>query len=214
MRLFLFARLIEAVVFFRSSFWHPLILPTLPFALYNTAQPNTVKKSLMVPVFAVALLLLGSATLQAQKFGYVNSLELINLMPESRAADSLIKAYQQEVQGLYNGYTQEYTAKSQDYLRVKDSVSEFVASSRLADLQALEKRIKDFEASSQPMLEQRRTELFQPVLARAQTLIKEVAEENNYRMIFDTANGSIAYAPEGDNVIGLLRKKLGLKPLE
>lgn len=167
----------------------------------------------MAGILAASLLLLGSVSLQAQKFGYVNSMELINLMPESRVADSLIKAYQQEIQVLYNGYMQEYTAKSQDYFRVKDSVSEFVASSRLADLQALEKRIKEFEASSQPMLEQRRSELFQPVLAKAQTLIKEVAEENNYRMIFDTANGSIAYAPEGDNVIGLLRKKLGLKPV-
>jgi outer membrane protein len=153
-------------------------------------------------------------SLQAQKFGYVNSMELINLMPESRVADSLIKAYQQEIQVLYNGYLQEYTTKSQDYFRVKDSVSEFVASSRLADLQALEKRIKEFESSSQPMLEQRRSELFQPVITKAQALIKEVAVENNYRMIFDTANGSIAYAPEGDNVIGLLRKKLGLKPLK
>jgi hypothetical protein len=48
-------------------------------------------------------------------------------------------------------------------------------------------------------------------LRRAQDLIRQVAEDHGYRMIFDTANGSIAYAPEGDNVIGLLKKELGLE---
>jgi outer membrane protein len=155
-------------------------------------------------------LLSASAPLNAQKFGYVNTMELLSLLPESRTADSTLKAYQAEIQEQYNSYLQEYAVKSQDYFRVKDSISEFVAQSKLADLESLEKRIKDYESNSNMLLQQRREELFQPVLARAQALIKEVAEENNYRMIFDTANGPIAYAPESDNIIGLLRKKLGL----
>jgi outer membrane protein len=153
--------------------------------------------------------------LQAQntgtKLGYVNSLELINLLPESRQADSLLEVYQKEIQMQYSIYGQEYNAKLQEYMRVKDSVSEFVATSRLSDLQALEKRIKEFESGSQGMMQRKREELLAPVLLRAQTLIKEVAVENGYRMIFDVSTGSLAYAPDSDNVIGLLRKKLGLE---
>lgn len=151
-----------------------------------------------------------TAPLHAQKFGYVNTMELLSLMPESQLADSTLQAYQADIQAQYNAYLQEYSVKSQEYFRVKDSISEFVSQSKLADLQGLEQRIKDYESNSNVLLQQRREELFQPVLARAQALIKEVAEENNFRMIFDTANGPIAYAPESDNVIGLLRKKLGL----
>ena len=133
------------------------------------------------------------------------------MLPESRQADSLLMAYQRDVQAQYNQYVQEYSTKRQDFERVKDSLNQFVASTRLADLQSLEKRIQEFESGSNEMLQQRREELLQPVLIRAQNLIKEVAEENGYRMIFDSSTGSLAYAPEGDNIMGLVRKKLGLK---
>ncbi len=165
---------------------------------------------------SITILLLTLATLvhaqnQGTKFGYINSLELINLLPESRKADSLMEVYQKEIQMQYNIYGQEYSAKLQEYVRVKDSVSEFVATSRLSDLQALEKRIKEFESGSQTMMQRKREELLAPVLLRAQALIKEVAVENGYRMIFDISTGSLAYAPDGDNVLGLLKKKLGLE---
>jgi outer membrane protein len=148
---------------------------------------------------------------QTPKFGYVNTIELIDLLPESRVADSLLAIYQQDIQTQYNTYVEEYSTKSQDYMKVKESVSEFVASSKVADLQALEKRIKEFENNSQALLQKRRQELLAPVLQRAQDLITEVAKENGYRMIFDTSTGSLAYAPESDNVIGLLKKKLGIQ---
>ncbi len=165
----------------------------------------------MKNILIIVLLSVG-LTLQAQavKFGYINSLEVINLLPETRAADSLLSVYQQDIQTQYNDYVREFNVKSQEYLRVKDSISTFVSSSKLADLQSLEKRIKEFETGSQDMMQKKREELFAPVLIRTQNLIKEVATENNYRMIFDISTGSLAYAPESDNVLGLIRKKLGL----
>ncbi len=174
-------------------------MPRLPFAA------GLRQKALLI------VLLLAAGGLQAQKFGYVNTVELIGLMPDAALADSALSAYQRDIQEQYNSYLQEYTVKSQEYFRIKDSVSEFVAENKLADLQALEKRIKEYEGKSNQLLQQKREELFAPVLRRAQDLIRQVAEDHGYRMIFDTANGSIAYAPEGDNVIGLLKKELGLE---
>lgn len=174
-------------------------MPRLPYA------PGLRPKALLL------VLLLAAGGLQAQKFGYVNTVELIGLMPDAALADSALQAYQRDIQEQYNSYLQEYAVKSQEYFRIKDSVSEFVAENKLADLQALEKRIKEYEGKSNQLLQQKREELFAPVLRRAQDLIRQVAEDHGYRMIFDTANGSIAYAPEGDNVIGLLKKELGLE---
>lgn len=147
---------------------------------------------------------------QAPKFGYINTMELIDMLPESRVADSLLTQYTKDVQAQYDSYLSEYKTKSEEYMKNKDNLSEFVASSKLADLQSLEQRIKEFESNSQKMVSQKRQELLAPVLARAQELVNEIAKENGYRMIFDTSTGSLAYAPESDNVIGLVKKKLGL----
>lgn len=165
----------------------------------------------LLPALTIYMMLLSSQPAQAQKYGYVNSFELLNIMPESRLADSLLQVFQLELQTLYNDYLQEYTAKSNDYSRLKDSVSAVVADARRKDLQDLEAKIKDFEASSQGRVEQRRNELFAPILQQASNLVKEVADEYGYTWIFDSSSGAIAYAPEGDNVIGLLRKKLGVE---
>jgi outer membrane protein len=191
----------------------PCLLPNLA-GLFKIPFRLTLMKLLLN--IALLLVLFSTAPdLHAQnsgtKFGYINSLEVINLLPESRQADSLLANYQREIQTQYTAYGQEYNAKLQEYLRVKDSLSEFVATSRLSDLQALEKRIKEFESGSQSMLQRKREELLAPVLMRAQALIKEVAQENGYRMIFDVSTGSLAYAPESDNVLGLVKKKLGLE---
>jgi len=188
-------------------------LPILA-GLFKIPYRLTLMKQLL-NIAMLVVLFSNAPALHAQntgtKFGYINSLELINLLPESRKADSLLAVYQQEIQTQYTVYGQEYNAKLQEYLRVKDSLSEFVATSRLSDLQALEKRIKEFESGSQSMLQRKREELLAPVLMRAQTLIKEVAQEHGYRMIFDISTGSLAYAPDSDNVLGLVKKKLGLE---
>jgi outer membrane protein len=161
-------------------------------------------------LFLAALLAVFSG-LQAQsaKFGYVNSQDLISLLPEAQRADSLLQAFARDVQAQYAEYRKEYETKLQDFESNRAQLSEFVASSREADLQALARRIKEFEAESQPLLERKRNELFVPVLNRAQELLGQIAAENGYRMIFDSANGSIAWAPEADNVLPLVRKKLG-----
>jgi outer membrane protein len=162
-------------------------------------------------LFASLLLLFSGLQAQSAKFGYINSQDLVSLLPEAILADSLLQAFALDIQAQYADYRKEYETKLKDFEANRASLSEFVVSSREADLQALARRIKEFEAESQPLMDRKRNELFAPVLNRAQELLGQIAAENGYRMIFDSANGSIAWAPEGDNVLPLVRKKLGLE---
>lgn len=186
---------------------NPVPLISLPPAAAEPTKTHPTVKHFALLAFVLPALA-GSA--QQAKYGYVNSVELLNIMPESRVADSLLRVMQKEFQTIYDSYLKEYGDKSSAYLRQKDSLSATVAEIRLKDLQDLEKKIKDFETSSQAQLQTKRDELFEPILVRATQLVQEVAEDHGFRMIFDSSSGAIAYAPEGDNVIGLLRKKLGL----
>ena len=53
-------------------------------------------------------------------------------------------------------------------------------------------------------------ELLEPILAKARKAIEDVATEGSFTYIFDKSSGNILYAKESENVIALVKKKLGL----
>jgi outer membrane protein len=56
----------------------------------------------------------------------------------------------------------------------------------------------------------KREELYKPILDNIQNAINAIGKENNYTFIFDTGNGGLLFANEGDNILELVRKKLGI----
>ncbi|MBT3621362.1 MAG: OmpH family outer membrane protein [Flavobacteriales bacterium] len=48
------------------------------------------------------------------------------------------------------------------------------------------------------------------MLAKARKAIEDVATEGNFTYIFDKSIGSILYAKDSENVLNLVKKKLGL----
>ena len=62
-----------------------------------------------------------------------------------------------------------------------------------------------------PSLQEKEKELLQPIIDRAKQAIAEVAKENGYTYIFDTSAGTLLYQQDSDDILALVKKKLGLK---
>lgn len=143
------------------------------------------------------------------KIGYINSLELVSIMPETKAADSAVLKLAQELDAVYKEYIKEYQTK---YVKLNDaSISEEMKGTISQDLQYLETRIKDYEQTSQDKVNNKRAELYQPILEKATKAVQATAKENGYTHVLDSSNGVIIYAPEGDNILALVKKKLNIK---
>lgn len=165
-------------------------------------------------ITAFALLFALSTTSIAQnKFGYMNSLELISLMPEAQAADSSLQKYAQELQALMEKMYKEYDTKANDAATKKQKglltpEQEEVA---IIDLQDLEKRINDFQQSAEDKIGAKREKLYTPILKKANDAITAVAKANGYTYIFDTSAQALLYAVESDDIIELVKKQLNIK---
>jgi outer membrane protein len=59
------------------------------------------------------------------------------------------------------------------------------------------------------MYQQKAQEKITPLKEKALATIKEVAKENGYTYILDA--NSVVVGPPGDDLIGLVKKKLGIK---
>lgn len=162
-------------------------------------------------LFLACSLLIGNMVFAQAKFGYIDSRELLSLMPEVRKADSSLQAYAKTYQDQLESMGKEYQKKVQDFQAQEKTMTEAVKEVKVKEIQQLEERIQTTQQSAQEKVAKKKEELYSPILEKADQAIKDVAKANNFDYVFDTSAGSLLYAKESDNIIGLVKAKLGIK---
>ncbi len=147
----------------------------------------------------------------AQKFGYINSADLIKIMPETRRAEANLEAYVKTLEKQFTGLQTDYQRRIADYQAQEKTMIDAIKETKIRDLQTLEQRMQQSQASGQQQVAIKREQLFKPILDKAEKAIKDVGKENGYDYVFDTNTGSFVYAKESHNIMPLVKAKLGLK---
>ena len=155
--------------------------------------------------------LAASVQAQSNKFGHINSAELLQQMPEIKLADSSLQAYQTSLETQNQTMLTEYQTKLNDYTENRDKWPDAVREVKEQELSDLQTRIQQFQQTAQDKFQQKKEELYSPILKKAEDAIKQVSKESNYAYVFDTSAGAVVYAQEGDDIMALVKKKLGLK---
>ncbi|HNP49885.1 MAG TPA: OmpH family outer membrane protein [Bacteroidia bacterium] len=168
------------------------------------------KKSLVLA--CIAVLLTGvSALAQTLKFGHIDSGQLIQMMPQTKQADSTLKKFGESLDSQLKGMTMEYQTKLQSYQSKADSMPEAIRTTKEKELTDLGNRIQDFQQTAQESIQKKKEELYGPILKKAEDAIKDIAKEKAYSYIFDTSLGSVIFAQESDNIMPLVKSRLGIK---
>ena len=161
---------------------------------------------------AVGLLLITfSVSAQALKFGHINSADLLAMMPEVKKADSSLQLYQKSLEDQNQTMITEYQQKVQDYQSLPTATTDAVKEVKQQEIQDLQTRIQQFQSSAQEKLQNKKEEIYSPILKKAEDAIKEVAKTSGYAYVFDTSAGAVIYAQDSDNLMDLVKKKLALK---
>jgi len=170
------------------------------------------KKVIVLGTF-LALFLLGfNANAQTKiKLAHVNSTELMKVMPGVDTAQKAIQDFAQQLEEELKAMTAEFEKKYADYQRDLPTMSQIVQQVRMKELQDLQDRIEMFKEHAQEALQEKEMELLKPIIDRAKSAIEEVAKENGYNYVFDSGMGVLLYSDESDDIIALVKKKLGVK---
>ena len=151
------------------------------------------------------------AKAQTPKFGHINSADLIQLMPETKQSDSTLRKFGESLDGQLKTMTAEYQSKLQKYQGSRDSMPDAIKAVKEKELEDLGNRIQDFQQTAQESIQKKKEDLYGPILKKADQAIKDVAKEKGFSYIFDTSGGTVLYATDGDDVMALVKTKLGLK---
>lgn len=151
------------------------------------------------------------ATSWAQKFGHINSQQLLVESPLVKVADKQITEYQNTLvskgEGMVKKFEGEYAAYAKD--REAGILSQIQIQQRESALQASQQSIQKYEQEVQQKLALKREELYKPILDKVKVAIDEMGKSGGYTMIFDTSTNGLLFAMEGEDLLAKVKAKLG-----
>ena len=168
-------------------------------------------KRFMLLAIAATAMCLGA---QAQKFGYINTTEIFNVMPEKATAENTLKnvsdKYETEFKNLQEAFQKkmtEYEAADQD-----PTTPQAIKDRHNQELQDDYIKIQNFQQTASQDLQRQQETLLAPITQKLQNAIQAVGAEGGYTFIFDQAAGAIVFTgTNAEDVSAKVKAKLGIK---
>ena len=170
------------------------------------------KHLLVAVVFGISIFGLSGTAFSQNKIGYISTEELIGTMPEAEKANAQLQDYQSSLQQQGKDYYTELNEKDSIFQLDSAKLSPAAKELRRNDLIALYQKVQGWNQTMQQMIQQKSQELVVPIRSKAFETIKAVAKENGYTFVLEAA--SVLVGPTGDDILPLVKKKLGIKDKE
>ena len=158
------------------------------------------------------ILMLAPIAAMAQKFGHVNSQEVIQAMPEYTKAKTEIEALAQQYEADLKSMQEEMTKKLKDYEANAKTLPDNIKQRRETELQEMDQKIRQSYQDNQQALAQAQQEKMQAITTKVIDAIKQVGQAGGYVYIMDNAGG-IPYISTtlSTDFTAQVKAKLGIK---
>lgn len=164
----------------------------------------------MKKILLIAAAAFASVTCFAQKFGCVNSTELVQLCPEADEARTTLQASSKEAQDTYKDMVDEFNKKYESYQQNNAKWSAATLESKQKELQDFQQRIQDFSQNIQQELAQQEQTLFAPIAEKVRNTIDSIAKAKALAAVFEAT--SLPYLDKNviEDITPEARKVLGI----
>ena len=168
------------------------------------------KKIVTIVAMVMGLIVAADQSQAQSKIGYISQEELIRSMPEAKKFDSSLTDFQNALRQQYEDMGREYMEQD-SMLNSKDTAKYTKAQLELKRRSLMEIRVKlqSWQQQGQQMYEQKQQELLAPIQKKALDAVQAVAKENGYSYIL--AKETLLVSPPGEDILPLVKKKLGIK---
>lgn len=165
-------------------------------------------KKIMLAAFIAAPMCLMAQV----KLGYVNPMEIFNVMPERATAESTLKSVQDKYEAEFKNLQDAFQKKLSDYeAQEKDpSTPDAIKQRHQEELQSEYQKIQNFQQTASQDIQKQQETLLAPIQQKLQNAIQAVGAEGGYTFIYDTT--SLLYVGNGaEDVSAKVKAKLGIK---
>lgn len=165
-------------------------------------------KGLLKGGIMLALCIGMTMSAKAQKYGYINSDQLLQALPESKEISATLEALNTQLQKQGQQMVQNFQQKQQAAMarQEKGELSPMEQQKLGEELQKEEQEIVKFQQESEKKLDDKRREKLQPLLEKINNAIAAVAKDGGYTMIFEQQ--ALLFADPSMDVKDLVLAKL------
>jgi len=168
------------------------------------------KKLLKVALIAVCMVTMGNFAKAQSKIGYINTNELIPLMPQYKTVTAQVDAYRKTFIDVLQNLSNELQTKSADYQAKQATMTDAQKTAEQGALADLNKRATDYQNNAQQQVAQKGQELMKPLIDQSKAAIVAVAKEKGYTYVIDTSSTELIVAPPADDLLAAVKAKLGI----
>ena len=168
------------------------------------------KKAIKLTLAVV--LVMGATSLFAQKFGRINTQEIIMAMPETKTMQENMDTFAKELSDNIETMNVEFNTKLQDFQKNYNTFSDAIKEVKEKELNDMQTRTREFQERAQQDYQKKQNELLAPIIDKAKSAIDKVAAAGGILVVFDTSTGSLAYFDEATltDVAPAVKKELGI----
>lgn len=145
----------------------------------------------MKKILMISAALFVAVTALAQPTGYVNTTELIQLLPAMDTVRTQLESAQKETFETYQAMLDEYRSKAETYQQKQASWTASIKESKQKELNEIGNRIQEFEQNANQEMQQMQQMLQAPIYQRVNEEIQKIAKAKNLALVLDL--GSALY---------------------
>ena len=165
------------------------------------------KKLIICAICAIC----GLTTANAQKFGHVNSQEVIQAMPEFTKARADIEALTKQYEADLKSLQDEIKKKAEAYDKEQATLPANIKQRRQTELQEMYQKIQQSYQDNQQALQKASAEKMQAIQAKVLEAIKSVGQTGGFIYIMEDNSLPYISSTLSTDVTAQVKAKLGLK---
>src|SRR5690554_933219 len=168
-------------------------------------------KKMKTILIALAIFAGATSFMNAQsKIAHINAQELIEAMPEFKAAQTSIEKVQKTYDTEIKAMVKELEAKARLYDGEAESKTDEENQKRVMEIQGMQDNVQAYRQQALQDLEKKKSDVFKPILEKAQSTIQKVGRAQGYQYVLDSTLGSGIILADGKDLMADVKKDMGI----
>lgn len=173
---------------------------------------NNICKKISLLAFFMWVVVAANAQ-KEQKIGHLNAGNLLSMMPEAPLADTALVKFRDSMIVFGDSVAAKFRERAEAFMKDYEAgkIPPVEAEKMQERLRREQAGIQNFAQQIEQAMGIKRQMLLAPILEKIDKALKEVAKENGFDMIFDEGSGAMLFTTQSQDIMQLMKAKLGLK---
>ena len=164
----------------------------------------------MIKKLLLAIMIALPMSVFAQKFGVVNTNQLMESLPEIKTINEQMEAATKKYEDEFAKLQEEFNKKYQEFQALEESTPQTIKERRMQEMQELDSKIQKFRETAMQDLQRQQPQLMAPVQENVVKAIQSVGAEGGFTFIFENMM-PVYVGTDVTDVTPLVKTRLGIK---